>query len=679
MGTITINGISIDPASDSPLLAMAGVDPNDASDSDYVLIQARSPLRAEQRITLKNAGAEILGREQTDARDDTVTYLCSYAPDSLAQLKNLDFVTMAMVYPKEVKIAPQLLSPDASKTAARFGVGMTPMTTMSQEPRTVAVVLHPGCNPADVIQEIARASRLDPSSLEANADHFQLHIRPQDLAALANIDAVHHIEEHKSAKLFDAVALNLIQADYVHSQVHLLGEGEVITVCDTGFDTGNVAGVHPAFAGRVASLYPWARATANDPSGHGTHVSGSALGDGHSAAMGGSVRGTAPAARLVVQSILAANGKLALPADLGPLFDQPYTSNGSRIHTNSWGSAVAGTYTPRSQQVDHYVWSHRDYVICFAAGNEGTDSNEDGLIDEGSICAPGTAKNCITIGASESLRPAISKPWGQPWPHDFPQPPIAGDLWADNPNGMAAFSSRGPTKDGRIKPDLVAPGTAILSARSRHASVGSFWGTSTDPDYCFMGGTSMATPLVAGCAAVVRQFLRQSGLLSPSAALVKAMLINSGVDMAGQYHPSEAGATPNFSEGFGRVNLSRAINAMGNDTLEFQDEANELDTGEYFERVVNVIRSGRTLKVTLVWTDLPGASLQNDLDLILVDPMGNTRHGNQSPGSTLKDRKNNVEQIEWENIPPGNCRIRVQAFDTPRFRQSFALVIRQYG
>ena len=102
---------------------------------------------------------------------------------------------------------------------------------------------------------------------------------------------------------------------------------------------------------------------------------------------------------------------------------------------------------------------------------------------------------------------------------------------------------------------MVAPGSFILSTRSRrHSREG--WGLSADPLYMFEGGTSMATPLVAGCAASVRAFLRTRRASSkPSAALIKAMLINGAAQLGGQYVPSEAGLAANNSQGFGRVDV----------------------------------------------------------------------------------------------------------------------------
>lgn len=136
-------------------------------------------------------------------------------------------------------------------------------------------------------------------------------------------------------------------------------------------------------------------------------------------------------------------------------------------------------------------------LILFSAGNNGTDTNQNGVFDSDSIGQPGTAKNVVTVGASENLRATGGynpggdcTRWGSCWPNDFGTTPLSNDTPSDNANGMAAFSSRGPTDDGRIKPDIVAPGTNILSTRSHQAQAGTGWG-SYNGDYIFEGGTSM--------------------------------------------------------------------------------------------------------------------------------------------------------------------------------------------
>lgn len=89
---------------------------------------------------------------------------------------------------------------------------------------------------------------------------------------------------------------------------------------------------------------------------------------------------------------------------MNDLFQQAY-DDGARVHTNSWVAPTRGRYDVYAQQVDQFVWEHRDLAICFAAGNDGIDIDGNGFIDYGSIGSPGTAKNCITVGATENNRP----------------------------------------------------------------------------------------------------------------------------------------------------------------------------------------------------------------------------------------------------------------------------------
>jgi len=685
MTKIMINGISLDPDEQSVEPRFARLMSADSSKSDYILIQTQSPLSRDERNQLAEMDVEILEYVPENS------YICRYKPDDLDAIRSLAFVSWANTYMDGFKIPPNLRrSPTGGASVANLlSLSEDVEVSMSQQPKQVIVVLHQGVSPEEVREPIAGAARMDPDDLKFSGNSVRLTVQPQDLDNLARIDSVRHIEEYAPPKLLNNVALGILQANNTHDMVHLEGTGQIIAVCDTGFDKGSLSDVHPAFKDRVIKLYSLGRNKANDPHGHGTHVAGSAVGDGQSNTMGGLIRGTAPKAKLVFQSVYDSWGGLGgIPNDLTDLFGVPYREDDARIHTNSWGVGdedhpeLFGRYIDYCQQLDSIVWDHRDYIICFAAGNEGLDKDGNGAVDNGSITPPGTAKNCITVGASESNRPSYSKTYGFGWPGAFPANPLASDRWADNIEGMAAFSSRGPTKNGRIKPDVVAPGTSILSTHSRDAGgVGDFWGNSLDTLFSFKGGTSMATPLVAGCAAIVREYLGvHQSIQNPSASLVKALLINGATDMHGQYVPSEAATLPNLSEGFGRVNLAATVGPFEeNERIIFKDEATELDVGEEEKTTVEITNPGGLLKATLVWTDPPGEALQNDLDLIVKTTNGIERHGNMPASSSGFDRINNVEQVFWSDVPVGEIDVIVRAHRITLHPQSYSLVIRTQG
>ena len=672
MATITINGISIDPAKQAPALAAANLLSANASQSNFILVQTNAPLTADERKQLADLGAEILEYAPED------TYICRYLPEDLGRLRALPFVAWVNTYLRGFKVSPKL------RPTAQANLLAAAAPSQSKDRVTVEVVLHKDSMSDAVRNRIAAAAGIDPSQVQAGRGKVRVNVEERRLDALAAIDEVRHIEKYYPPKLSNNIARGLINADRAQNGGTMRGEGQIVCVADTGFDKGDTRDVHQAFEGRVVKLYALGRDNAaDDPDGHGTHVCGSVLGD-LTARDGNVIRGTAPASRLVMQSVLDSFGGLGgLPTDLHDLFLPPYRDDGARVHTNSWGGAAEGAYTANSGEVDDFVNTHRDLVICFAAGNDGKDRNGSGIVSPGSVGSPATAKNCIAVGASENNRPnfAIPSPrgpidqYGEGWPDDFPVRPISSDRLADNPEGMAAFSSRGPAANHRVRPDVIAPGTAIVSTRSRLAT-GDGWGPyGPDDRFMYEGGTSMATPLVAGCAAVVRQFLLTKQQHSPSAALVKAMLINGARPIHGQYAPPEVSALPDNSQGYGRVDLAATIGPYPQGaSVVFNEEAIALDTGES-EDTQQAVAAGETLKVTLVWTDPPGDSLQNDLDLIVTAPDGRELHGNVTPGATGFDRSNNVEQVVVVNSTAGAATIKVRAFRNVS-PQTYALVVR---
>lgn len=699
MARITINGISFDPTAPGP--ATASLAKLDATQSDYILVQTNAPLTDPQKAQLEKLGVVI----HEYVSDNS--YLCTFKPKSLAKVRALPFVSWAGVYMQGFKIPPSLREPVTTAAAASV-LPQAATTSTRRTLRKVDIVLHDDVDPndAEVKKKIAAAVRMNPDDLAVSRHKVRLEIQERYLKDVAAIDEVRHVEEAPERKLFNSAARPIMNAHVVLNGTAFEGDGQLVTVADTGFDKGSTTNVHPAFTGRVVKLVPFGRpGKTDDPDSHGTHVCGSVLGNGSSPSMGGVIQGTAPKAKLMVQSLLDSQGGLrGIPNDLHDLFTPAFNEN-ARVHTNSWGDNRPGLpYSQSSKEIDDFVFNHPDFVICFAAGNDGIDQNSDGIVDEGQVGSESAAKNCITVGASENNRPNLKPTYGDLRPNSYPHSPLFADRMATNPNGMAAFSSRGPTKERRFKPDIVAPGTGILSTLSRAATDDGTFGPSSDPAYFFDAGTSMATPLVAGCCAVLRETLVKNGMPKPSAALIKALLINGAVPLTGQYNPAEVGPSPNNVSGWGRVNLAGSVILPGPNPNAGLGEGGPLKQGQESTitikiptghanlglaakkkkgakktkkgtAAVGLMGVSPTLKITLVWSDPPGPTLQNDLDLIVKAANGQERHGNMGTTSGF-DRVNNVEQVVWENIPPGDAKITVRAFRITQFPQPFAFAWR---
>jgi hypothetical protein len=540
------------------------------------------------------------------------------------------------------------------------------------------------------------------------------------------------------------------------------GEGQIASAADTGLSTGVLASLHKDFGDqsdpnnpmRVIKGYAIGRAndwsddqmntTDSSRGGHGTHTSGSIVGNGFRSGStpstdtypGTCYAGVAPKAQFVIQSLMTSSGGLSVPADLNNLFSPPY-GDGARVHSNSWGNTSgAGTYTTNSRNVDLFTWNNKDMVITFSAGNSGTDTSPaDGIIDTNSVMPPATAKNCITVGASEDYHPDFAYEYPQgtcnanpTWnwfsSSSYATDPVKSDLMADNASGLGAFSSRGPLADSRFKPDVVAPGISVISTRTDKNQGWEQWGLCGIPDgfkpyYLYMGGTSMANPLTAGSAVLVRQYYvdgwhqNHSAVtntspnapdgFNPSSALVKATLINGAWDMApGQYGTGSKKEIPpgwdtghdlpNNAEGYGRVDLMHSLfpGAGWGDVperrLEVHDVTPGLQTGQSGVFTFDVTSGANPLIVTLVWTDPRGPSsgtvkLVNNLDLTVTAPGGTVYYPNGLNKTSGADSRNNVEQVKLTNPTVGTYTITVAGTAVPgngdagSTTQPYALVI----
>lgn len=490
------------------------------------------------------------------------------------------------------------------------------------------------------------------------------------------------------------------------------GAGIHVAAADTGIDTGLAATIHQDFSGRINTIASWpvqniswgcgvpvnvgADDGAMDYDSHGTHVIGSVAGSG--ARSSGVFKGLAYQSTISFQALEqfvdwpSACGSalpdgyylMGIPADVRTLLNQA-NGWGVKVQNWSWGAAVAGEYDIDAVNVDDFLFNNKSFTLLISAGNEGTDANSDGYVDLDSLGSPATAKNAITVGASESVRATggySGYTWGLAWPTDYPANPTAADRISSNAAHLAAFSSRGPTDDGRIKPDLVAPGTDIISVRSSVAS-GTGWGV-YNAYYLYMGGTSMSAPLTTGAAALVRDYYIDSeGVSNPSSALIKATLINTAVDVSGYGNASyEAGQPiPNMHEGWGRVDVGAATNGS---SRWFEENTAGLSTGGT-KTYTFTLSNPTPFKVSLAWTDVKGSAaanpaLVNNLNLTVTSPGGSVFRGNVFAGGWSNtggsaDTKNNVENVYIFNPQPGTWTVVVSGGNVPQGPQPYAIVI----
>ena len=636
-------------------------------DTDFYIVQFRGPVGDPQIRMLESAGLRVL-----DYFPD-YAYVINTENSYVNDIEDLPGVIGTSPFFSGIKVHPDFLKQfeDGKDPFADFNsITVETFTSESLENEFASIGLN---------FERAKDNR------------YVIHRPFPPLPLLMEMDGIKWIEPKPEMRLLNNVAAGIIDVDDVWDDLGLDGSGQIVGVSDTGIDTGvdnhAVYGdMHLDLDNRV-TIFDWSGSGPDDDNGHGTHVAGSVAGSG--ARSNGNIRGMAYNSSLYFQALETDSGFLNTPSNLSQLFDQAY-NNGARIHTNSWGSGVStlwGAYTASSYDIDWSMFNTPDLLILYAAGNDGNDGNSDGKIDQNSISPPSTAKSSVTVGASENLRTTggYQGSWGAGWPGEYPANPVASDRPSNNSRGLAAFSSRGPLDDGRLKPDVVAPGTNILSVRSSRGS-SSGWGF-YNSTYIYNGGTSMSTPITAGMAALVRQYYNQTmGIDAPSASLLKATIINGATDISpGQYGASnpttkEIDRRPDVDQGWGRINLKDSLDPDGK-SLSFMDNSSGISTGSNVTRMFRVLSSEDELRLTLAWSDYPGSlfagkQLINDLDLVLYAPDGSIYNGNDftAPFDDARDSINPVEGISIPNPVEGWWKVVVEGTNIPRGPQHFSLV-----
>jgi subtilisin family serine protease len=363
--------------------------------------------------------------------------------------------------------------------------------------------------------------------------------------------------------------------------------------------------------------------------------------------------GIAPFARMGSTAIFGPG------ASTGTTWENTAFGQGARISSNSWGFTNLFRYDTNAQAYDRIVRDaqsgvagNQQLIVVFAAGNDGSGAN--------TVSSPATAKNVITVGASENVRTTGTDGCGIP------------NTGADSANDIISFSSRGPVNsgggDGRIKPDIVAPGTHIEAGVPQSNYDGSSVCDQFFPAgqtlYGWSSGTSHSTPAVAGGAALVYQYFLNQGFGAPSPAMTKAFLMNSAAYMTGV---GAGGNLPSNSQGMGRMDLGRAFD--GAPRLIVDQTQIFGSTGQTSQVTGSVATTSQPFRVTLAWTDAPGpttgAPNVNNLDLeVTINGqtfLGNVFSGANSTTGGAADPRNNVESVFLPAGTSGNFTVTVRA------------------
>ena len=473
-----------------------------------------------------------------------------------------------------------------------------------------------------------------------------------NLESLARDGRIIWSEPAHELKLTNAVARAIVGIpELSNTTLGLVGSGEKITFTDTGIDQD-----HPDIVGRIAGVYTQFGldpSPADSNSGHGTHVALTIAGDGSGDS---SSTGIAPEATVVAYAL--EHDPTGVFGRIGSIYDMlnHAEQEGSRVAVNAWGlNGNYGAYTADARSLDVFVHDNPEFLPIFSAGD---DPNQ----NSSKVMAPSTAKNVLSIGASTT-----------------------------SPSGSVAnFSSLGPSLDGRVKPDLVAPGVAICSGRAEEAAIPSGWSCGTgshsngDELYMSLSGSSQATAVAGGSVSLIREFLREhEGVSSPTASLLKAATINGAIDLG-------VANIPNAEEGWGQISVSNTVipSYDGNDLETFHENSRTLSAG--FSTLYQFdIDPSSGIDMTLVWTDVAGSAnsaqsesrLVNDLDLLLTAPDGTIFKGNvisngYSVANGVHDSVNNVERIKIapsSSMPSGKWQVQIS--HAGGLDQSYSLVL----
>jgi Subtilase family len=676
---ILLNSGTIDTSSSA---MQVQANPGSFTGRQMWLVQFAGPIQPEWYATLEQTGVQIV------AAVPDYAYLVYGTQRQLTALNTLASANTSINWLGEYRSSYRIDPALQSEQAARVMVQL--IADHKTNPATLALMNQLSTSPLRIqyaLQYLNVLADLPAGTLNTIA------AQPDVLSLQPYSEPTRHDESQGQIIAGNHTANSPNLGDYLawlqargFTQAQFDAAGFVVDVTDAGIDTGTLQPNHFALYAngiipgtsrvaysRLAGTPSGVSSTLAGVDGHGTlnaHIIGGYVPSGapyntfpHADAQGFRYGlGIAPFVRIGA-SVIFDNGTTGNDytfPDYEDLLAQSYQDN-ARMVNNSWGSPSSGNYTVDSQRYDALVRDaqpsgsavatagNQEMVIVFSAGNYGPTTRTLGM--------PATAKNVISVGASEGIR-AIGGADGCGY----------ADGAANNLNEIADFSSRGPTADGRFKPDLVAPGTHITAGVWQNANPGllgssPFTGTGIcgaaaganffpngQQWYSISTGTSHSAPAVTAATALLRQYFINAGQKPPSPAMTKAYLMNSAQYLTG----ISAGDTlPSQAQGMGLLDLGRAFDAMPR--LLRDQELGEVfsESGQQRMYAGGVADSSQPVRITLAWTDAPGttfaAAYVNNLDLQVTIGgtayFGNSFSGAFSLATGSADPRNNVESV----------------------------------
>jgi hypothetical protein len=627
----------------------------------HLVIQFERPVTAAERSELESAGVKLLHYLGDNA------FFASVGVDRAAVAKVAESPALRCVLPvqRNWKLHPDL----ASGIVHDFAVVTPTKEEATKEPRDAVpdggtvvaayVLLHPDVSLEEGVRITQFYGAVVRSKLQS-INGLVIEIPANNIPFLADEDIVEWIEPPlpKFSELNNSNRAR-VGADVAQWPPYGLdGSGVTVLVYDGGYGLSS----HQDFGGRHHT---------RDNSGlsdHATHVAGTIGGSG--AASGGIYRGMAPAVILESYGFQQPGGLqpgflYTDPGDLEADYSQAINTYGADISNNSIGTNTApngfpcnweGNYGVTDVLIDTIVRGDGSnplftspFRIVWANGNERQTTRCLGV--EGfpspyhSTAPPACAKNHITVGALNS-----------------------------NDDSVTTFTSFGPADDGRMKPDISAPGCQSNEDNGVTSC-------SSSGGYTVKCGTSMASPTVCGIGALILQDYRQQYPGQPDFrnSTLKVLLAHTAVDL---FNPG-----PDYQTGYGSVRAPAAIDLMRSGNFL---EAS-VGQGQTYSVTVIVQPGQAPLRVTLAWDDVPGTpvvnpALVNDLDLRVFDSQSNQYYpwtlSPMNPSApavrTQANHVDNIEQVVIDNPTPGAYRVEVYGYNVPQGPQPFSLAATPY-